>query len=692
MATLGPKTINELPVFETLTGNEYVPLQLGKTTGTAQLVQVSEFLAGQIPLLIEELVESEVGTALENVQEDFVALAIAVADSNAQLLGIVDEVGTGSGAPVTVPYLQTISDINAGNPVSLFRFIDQDQHSAIRSFSATQNTSDAVASAFASGARRLVADYGLYNMESSVVTAAPIVLEGSGPGTIFNQVSVSDRASFQFKSSADGQYIDGVQFRNFVVQCLNGTFAEQQHLVVCDGVRNARFESIKANGFRGDALYFGSGIGADQRHNENVYVGRCVFDGINNENRNAISVIDVDGMVIELSAFLRCTRSNMPGPIDFEPNAAAWHIVRNVSVNRNRFRANGGSLAEVGIYVPSAVTVAPSNIMVEGNESDGYVGAGAFFAHNTNRLASDARPDSVIKVRNNRASNGYRPWTLYDGKGVEFSGNTWDGFAREAFVGFTGATNNALDVTVSREKFARVGTVGQVGLSIFAVSKLKLRDVLFEDCGTGSATSYAIDFNTGTSSYVDIDGLTVTSPTGKTLTGIQKEVAHTFTPKTNKFYRSSLSGLPNNFQSHESDSIETNYLPAIGGSTTTGAGVYTSQLGRAKRIGTKAFVRINVTCDAAHITNNTGIIQISLPWPAKQNGTNDTRIEVTVIGVTAATSPGQYGRLVQALTVDGVLGAVRVYTNATGVQGNVVIPNNAFTVLANFSYEVAEGY
>lgn len=603
-----------------------------------------------------------------------------------------DGSSVGVGAPVAVPYLQTLSDITNGSPISIFRFLPANKISEVRSLSTAFDSAPAIQLAVNSGAKRLVADYGLFNLESTVVFPGGISLEGSGDGTVFQQRSITQKASFFYRSPDAATLTDGFVFKNFIIKCTLGTFFEQQHLIEMSGVRNALVEGVKFYGPRGDGLYIGSGLGGEERHNENVQVRRCVFDGINNDNRNGISVIDVDGMVIEDSYFVRMTRANMPGPIDFEPDAAAYHVIRNVLVRRNRFRACGGNVSEISVYVPAAVIEPAYNVSIENNESDGYVGTGSFFSHNTNRLPTDDRRESVLSLDSNRVRNGNRPWVLTDAKGVRMRDNTWDTMKREALLGYSDPTNGLRDVSIDRDKFLRVGTVGGIGLSIFSVARLKMRDVYMEDCGTGGAGSYAVDFNTGTSSNVEIDGLNVTAPTGKTLVAIQKEAAHTFTAKTNKFYKGNLGGLLNAFQSHESDSLETSYLPVIGGSNTTGAGSYTSQLGFAKRIGTKAFVRINVTCDASHITNNTGIIEISLPWPCKQGGTNDTHIPLTVIGVTAATSSGQYGRLVQALTVGGVLGAVRTYYNSGGTQANVVVPNGPFTVLANFSYEVAEGY
>ncbi|RZA10755.1 MAG: hypothetical protein EOP02_33740, partial [Proteobacteria bacterium] len=187
----------------------------------------------------------------------------------------------GADAPVAVPYLQTLSDIVNGNPVSLFRFVQPTKISEIRGFSTALDVAPAVQLAVNSGAKRLTAEYGLFNLESTVMMPLPVSIEGAGDGTIFHQRSVTTKASFYHRSISAAAKTDGFRFRDFVIQCTVGTFFEQQHLIELSGVRNAFFDGIKFYGFRGDGIYIGSGSGNEERHNENVQVRRCVFDGIN---------------------------------------------------------------------------------------------------------------------------------------------------------------------------------------------------------------------------------------------------------------------------------------------------------------------------------------------------------------------------------------------------------------------------
>ena len=263
-------------------------------------------------------------------------------------------------------------------------------------------------------------------------------------------------------------------------------------------------------------------------------------------------------------------------------------------------------------------------------------------------------------------------------------GNTWTDYKQSVLIGFTGATNAVRDVLIRNERFVRCGSVGGIAVSVFQADYLTIEHVGFIDCGTGAAGSYALDFNTGASSYVTIDGMQVLSPTGKTLQAIVKESGHTFTPATNKFYRGELGGLSNTFTAEDSDMLEQSFLPLVTGSSTAGTGTYTMQYGVYKRIGKTVFFRIKLAVAAGH--NGTGMIQVSLPLGAAPAGGNQERaIALAVDGV--ATTGGHIGLINPAVNIGGVLGAIRCYFNGAGVLGQTIIPSGAFTVYASGSYQ-----
>lgn len=632
----------------------------------------------QIADVVEAVVEADADAAAAAASAAAAAATLAGAVKTVDLAASGGAGLVGDTGPVATPYLQTVSDINNGNPVSLFRFIDPTKISAIRGFSSAYDATPDIQDAFDSGAKRLIGEYGLFNLESSVVSAAPMILDGSGAGTIFNQVSITDKASFKLLSSADGVYIDGVVFRNFVLRCLTGTFAEQQHLIEANGVRDAIIEGVMFSGFRGDAIYLGAGAGANQRHNENVRITKCVFDGVNNENRNAISIVDCDGITIDHNKFIRCTKSTMPGPIDFEPNANAWHVVRNIHVLGNQFSANGGNVGEVAFAVPSAVTVAPSAIEVAGNFSSGYVGTGSFFSYNENRLPTSTSAETGMRISGNKASSGYRPYTLFNGKNITLSQNVWEDFAQAAIVGFTGGTSAVRDITLLRERYIRGGSTGGNGMSIYNVTEMDVRDTKFIDCGTGSAgSSNAIDFNTGTSSGVKFRNVEFSAPTSKTLVAIQKEAGHTLTPSTNSLIQSTWGTLSNFFLAEESDCILSDYPAAtpvsVEGGTTVGTTItYAERYGKCRYVGKEAeiYFRLDITTH-----DGVGPIEVSLPFPAASVvGSSSLRIVGNAIITGLAANGSVIARMNVAASAGGIQGAIRFYSS-TAAPGAVALIN-----------------
>lgn len=458
-------------------------------------------------------------------------------------------------------------------------------------------------------------------------------------------------------------------------------FSEHRHLVSISGVSNVLFKHVLFRGFRGDGVYVGSSNTAGvERHNENVTIRRCRFDGVNRDNRNAISFIDIDGALVEGCTFNNCTRSTQPGPIDMEPNAVAYAIIKNVTVRRNKFSANGGGVGEVSVYVPAAVTASPQNITVEQNVSTGYVGTGQFFFFSDNRAPSNTSAEHDIKLLYNNVRNGNRPFFVGAGKRVQIAGNTFMDMTGDGRLGFTDTHASVRDAALVDNRFIRCGATSGNGMTIFKADYLTLMRNKFIDCGTGIAgASNAVNFNTGASSYVVFEENEFSSPTGKTAVAIQKEAGHTFAAATNRYVGNIDAGLTKAFQAEESDSIEHTYAPAITGSSSAGAGTYTTQYGRYRRIGKTVFFKLQLSVAAGH--TGTGMVQISLPTFAA--GSAETAITVALDGV--STTGGQIGRINPALMVNGA-GAIRCYHTGTGTLAQTLIPAGAFTVYAAGSY------
>ena len=147
-------------------------------------------------------------------------------------------------------------------------------------------------------------------------------------------------------------------------------FAEHQHLLNLNGVTRLQVHDCAIRGFRGDGIYLGSGnVAGTERHNVEVRISGNEFDGVNHDNRNGISVIDGEGVVISNNRFVRCSRATMPGPIDVEPDGYPFQRIRGIAIEDNRFDDCGGNVAKISFHipVPDALLRPPGDLRIARN-------------------------------------------------------------------------------------------------------------------------------------------------------------------------------------------------------------------------------------------------------------------------------------------------------------------------------------
>lgn len=518
--------------------------------------------------------------------------------------------------------------------------------------------------------------------------SANLKVSGAASLTIIKPVSADHRAIFGCDSGSSTSYVRGIHLSGLTFQGseTTPTFSEQKHLISLNGAEDAIIENCSFIGWRGDAIYLGSSDtgGSTIRRNRNIRIYDNFFDGINRENRQAVSVIDGDGVWFERNSVYRCTKNTMPGAFDMEPDTLAAHIIRNVYVRDNKFDGCGGNVGTVSLFLADAILPAAENIQISGNTVVGYVGTGSALACILQPRAWDATSaDQHIRIRDNMVDGATgRPVAIFSGKGIRLTGNTYLDCDKSALVGYlTAATETAREVTIS-DRFIRCGLVEGVGVGFYNVSGVYLTDSYFEDCGTGVAgAANAIDFNTGTSERVVIENIEIVSPLSKTLIGIQKQVAHTFTPATNRYMANKVS-LSNFFQAEESDTLFTSYTPVVEGATTAGSGTYTRQYGRWRRIGKQVFFEVEIV-QTAH--TGSGLIEISLPVQVAASSNNELRaVSISLDGV--STTGGQIGLINPAAVAGGVTGSIRCYHSGTGVLTQTTVPAGAVTYRAAGTY------
>lgn len=327
-------------------------------------------------------------------------------------------------------------------------------------------------------------------------------------------------------------------------------FSEHAHAINLNAVSDALIQRCKVTAFEGDGIYLGSSnVGGVERHNERIRIVDCVFDGVNRQNRNGISVIDGTDVEIAACEFTRCSRPDMPGAIDVEPDAHAFSRIRNIRIVGNVFHDVGGGVGAISLVLhqgPTSMTAPAFGVVIEGNR----IADCAQGIHLSQRegVQPGAAPVNAI-VRANQVERAGRGVAIAGIKGALLEENTFRDCPGDPLVGFTSPTDRCEDVTFRHNLWDRVSTASGNGLSIFSVDRLTMDGELFVDVGRADGSfGYAIDFNAGQSRQVSLSEVRILSPTGRTRIAIQKEPTHIFAPSTNSMRDCELSGLPSNFE------------------------------------------------------------------------------------------------------------------------------------------------
>lgn len=273
-------------------------------------------------------------------------------------------------------------------------------------------------------------------------------IHGDGERSILKPFDVNARSVFNCDSGSSSAYVSDLSFRNlkFLGTVATDGFSEQCHLLDLHGVKRLRIDSCFFEGARGDGVYLGGGSSAlNERHNVDVSITNCVFDGVNNDNRNGLSVIDVDGMLVSGCTFRNWSRSSMPGSLDFEPNYS-FSAIKNVRVVGNRFTNTDGNRGHLCIQTHNTVNV--ENIYFGQNQFDDV----AVNSAAVSMSFSDTTPTTPqrITIEGNQIDvTGSRGIYKLDGAtdGIVIRGNVISAITG-IWMTYTGAENSNLNITI----------------------------------------------------------------------------------------------------------------------------------------------------------------------------------------------------------------------------------------------------
>ena len=391
------------------------------------------------------------------------------------------------------------------------------------------------------------------------ITQSNVIIKGSGNTTI-----KQDGSSFYCLSinGNNGGTSDVTQnISNIKIQDINflGTvattgFSEFRHNLNVHAVTDLIIDNCTFTGFRGDGILIGSGNQASiERHNKNIRITNCKFDGVNNDNRNGISVIDCDGLEISSCIFKNTTKSTMPGAIDIEPDVATYHYINNISIHHNIFENISGNLGVISYLGNSTMVNQINSLNISDNEIKNYIGTGAGISVITGFTHSNTSLANNVKINKNTIINGDVPLAISGVKLGIINNNTFASCKHQIQLGSSIASADNYQLIFNNNTITKVGLTGNSGgLYVFTCKDLQLENNFFID-----NYGFAVDFTLGTSNNVNIKNNTFLNFSGNTTQAVFKEANHTTSSATNTVFNNTNNGLGIYFPSYKTDIDQT---------------------------------------------------------------------------------------------------------------------------------------
>lgn len=290
-----------------------------------------------------------------------------------------------------------------------------------------------------------------------------------------------------------------------------GTLDQFKHLVMLSAVSNVIIENCNFIGSQGDAIYLGSGISGPgiERHNQNVTIRNCFFDGVNNQNRNCVSVIDGDNVLIDNCTFANYTHPTMPGPVDVEPDPGnTFAITQNIIVQNCTFDNCDGGYGFVYFTPSMALVNPPKNIKFLNNDIKANCNfVGGPVAYITGESISNDTPAMGFEVIGNYFGACAGTCSVTNVRGLTVRDNTFDGCLGPVLIGSDTSSSNGqvYDAEIVGNIFRNSGN----SVAMLVIGMARRINILENVFSKPRTSPYAITFFgsgvTTTSSYVTIE-------------------------------------------------------------------------------------------------------------------------------------------------------------------------------------------
>ena len=364
----------------------------------------------------------------------------------------------------------------------------------------------AAVNSFTSKGGEIYISNGVYTIDS-LGMKSNITVRGNGETSILQQKS---GAMYCISTSPTNNKID--TSRNFSINQKNinfnnlffrGTvvsdgFKEPYHLLFIESTSQVTIHKCTFSGFRGDGvmIYGGKLVHSYGLHSSNISITECIFDGINKNNRNGVSVLDCDGLLIKKCSFKNCTRSNMPGAIDIEPDMP-HDIVRNIKIDNNSFE-NIGGVNTIQFLDNNLVTlrIPTQQIEITNNVINGVSGTNGIYVVRYHVVNATTAPTSIL-ISNNKVKDTKRSFVIIGVKDIKVENNLFDRCELTPYISDSTNTFNSavFDIKITGNTFKNLSQKDGLGLSIFGVENIEFINNVFDNIGKSDGSlGYALFF------------------------------------------------------------------------------------------------------------------------------------------------------------------------------------------------------
>jgi len=295
------------------------------------------------------------------------------------------------------------------------------------------------------------------------------------------------------------------------------------HLSRLAGVTDMLIDNVFFTGPSGDGIILlGNAVSGGVEnslypvHNQHVTMQNCKWDGVNNGNRNGISVIDCFDFVGYNLRLENFTMSGEPGVIDLEPNGS-HEIIQNITLQDIWIKNCGGG---VQTYIPG-VNANTKNILLDNINIDTILYSNGISASVVDLAApiSAATEPINFKVNNCTVKNiiASNPLYLSGLRNTAVINSVFESSAEGVVIGDGYNSNgNCIDTRITGSRFTKLSLKDGSGFRIANSDRTYIEDNQMVDCGNISAKWGILLDIMNSPTHIYFNRNTVSSPLGYT--------------------------------------------------------------------------------------------------------------------------------------------------------------------------------